>query len=161
MPVSGQVVDARPLILRRLTRDDAEAVRELDSLILGRDRSVTWAEYMERFLAFSRLSSQSLPWAGSQVAEIGGKVVGFLLAERQSSGYGLPPGTRIVAVAVRPGHRLAGIGRKLVEALIEDCRRQGVKHVYSVLQDHDQRDSDFLSACGLSPAPVRVFARKV
>ena len=119
--------EAGPVTARRLQRDDADAVRELDSLILGQDRSSTWAEYIDRFLAFSRLGTQALPWSGSQVAEVEDGVVGFLLAERQSSGYGLPPGVRVVAVAVHPKFRNQGIGRKLIEALRADSKRQGMR----------------------------------
>ncbi len=151
------VADAGPITVRRLQRDDADAVRELDSRILGEDRSSTWAEYIDRFLAFSRLGTQALPWSGSQVAEVEDGVVGFLLAERQSSGYGLPPGVRVVAVAVHPEFRQQGVGRKLLEALKADSRRQGIKHVYSVLQDRDERDAEFLEGCGFKPAPVKVF----
>jgi GNAT superfamily N-acetyltransferase len=150
--------NASAIAVRRLRREDAEAVRELDSLILGKDRSSTWAEYVDRFLAFSKLGTLALPWSGSQVAEKGDAVVGFLLAERQSSGYGMPPGVRVVAIAVHPEYRNHGIGRQLVEALKADCKRQGIKNVYSVLQDRDERDADFLMACGFKPAPVRVFS---
>lgn len=150
--------DASEITVRRLRREDADAVRELDSLILGRDRSSTWAEYVDRFLAFSKLGTLALPWSGSQVAEMeDAAVVGFLLAERQSSGYGMPPGVRVVAIAVHPEYRNHGIGRKLVEALKTDCRRQGIKNVYSVLHEQDERDAEFLQACGFKPAPVKVF----
>lgn len=154
---AASIADAGPIVVRRLQRDDAEAVRELDSLILGQDRSSTWAEYIDRFLAFSRLGTQALPWSGSQVAEFNDGVVGFLLAERQSSGYGLPPGVRIVGVAVHPEFRKQGVGRKLVEALRADSKRQGIKHMYSVLQARDERDAEFLEGCGFKPAEVKVF----
>ncbi len=156
MPVAA-IADAGPITVRRLQRDDADAVRELDSLILGEDRSSTWDEYIDRFLAFSRLGTQALPWSGSQVAEVENGVVGFLLAERQSSGYGLPPGLRIVAVAVHPDFRKQGVGRKLVEALRVDSKRQGIKHIYSVLHNSDERDAEFLEGCGFAPAEVKVF----
>ena len=153
--------DASAITARRLRREDAESVRELDSLILGRDRSSTWAEYVDRFLAFSKLGTLALPWSGSQVAEKDDEVVGFLLAERQSSGYGMPPGVRVVAIAVHPDYRNHGIGRKLVESLKSDCKRQGIKNVYSVLQDRDERDAEFLLACGFTSAPVKVFSLEV
>jgi GNAT superfamily N-acetyltransferase len=146
-----------PVTVRRLQKEDADGVRELDASILGQDRSTTWAEYVDRFLAYSRLGTHSLPWSGSQVAEINGKIVGFLLAERHSSGYGLPPGVRVVALAVHPSHRKHGIGRKLVEGLKADTRRQEMRHIYSVLQAKDSRDAQFLERCGFAPAPISVL----
>lgn len=154
-------LDATAVTVRRLTRDDADAVRQLDGLILGEDRSATWADYVERFLAFSKLGTHALPWSGSQVAEMKEGVVGFLLAERQSAGYGLPPGVRVVALAVHPEYRKFGVGRKLVEALIDDTRKQGIKNVYSMVQDQDERDGSFLLACGFEQAPVKVFTTEV
>lgn len=145
------------ITVRRLQRDDADAVRELDAAILGQDRSSTWAEYVDRFLAFSRLGTQALPWSGSQVAEIDGRVVGFLLAERQSSGYGLPPGVRMVAIAVHPDFRRLGVGKQLVDALRADAKRQAMKHIYSILQDRDERDADFIIRSGFTPAPLKVY----
>ncbi len=155
--VEAAAIQPDAVSVRRLQREDAAAVRELDGLILGEDRSSTWAEYVDRFLAFSRLGTQALPWSGSQVAEVEDGVVGFLLAERQSSGYGLPPGVRIVAVAVHPDFRNLGVGRQLVDALRADAKRQGIKHLYSVLQDRDERDAEFMRNCGFELAPVKVF----
>lgn len=159
MPESSTsaTLDSGAITVRRLQRQDADAVRELDATILGEDRSATWDEYIDRFLAFSRLGTQALPWSGSQVAEIDGKITGFLLAERQSSGYGLPPGVRIVAIAVHPDYRNRGVGKRLINGLKADAKRQNIKHIYSVLQDRDERDADFLERCGFSPAKVKVF----
>ena len=145
------------ITVRRLQKEDADGVRDLDASILGQDRSSTWAEYVDRFLAYSRLGTHSLPWSGSQVAETNGKVVGFLLAERHSSGYGLPPGVRVVALAVHPDHRKRGIGRKLIDGLKADTKRQGMQHIYSVLQARDSRDADSLASCGFNPAPIKVL----
>lgn len=146
---------------RALTSDDAAAVRQLDQEILGADRSSSWDEYMDRFLAMSRLSYATRPWWGSQVAEVDGRVVGFILAERQSAGYGLPPGARIVAIAVHPDFRRIGVGQRLIDALKDDCRRQGITQIYSLLEMEDQRDADFLEACGFDAAKLKVFMSEV
>lgn len=146
---------------RPLTSDDASAVRQLDQLILGADRSSSWDEYMDRFLAMSRLSYATRPWWGSQVAEVDGRVAGFILAERQSAGYGLPPGARIVAIAVHPEFRRMGVGGRLMEALKADCRRQGISQIYSLLEDEDRRDAEFLEACGFDAAKLKVYMSEV
>ena len=146
---------------RPLTASDAAAVRQLDQLILGDDRSSSWDEYMDRFLATSRLSYATRPWWGSQVAEVDGRVVGFILAERQSAGYGLPPGARIVAIAVHPESRRLGVGKRLVEALKADCKRQGITQIYSLVQMEDQRDADFLEGCGFDSTKLKVYLSEI
>ena len=146
--------------IRRLRHDDADAVRELDRQILGPDRSTTWDQYVERFLAVSNLDSLILPPWGAHVAEADSRIVGFIFAERQSRGYGLPPGARIVAIAVHPDFRREGIARRLMERLCDECRAEGIEEVYSVLRAEDERDQAFLRSAGFDDATIRVFVRK-
>lgn len=147
--------------IRRLTDSDADEVRKLDGLILGPDRSGTWDEYVGRFLATSKVSVMSMPTWGSFVAEEDGQLVGFILAERQSAGYGLPPGVRIVAIAVHPEHRRKGIGRLLVQALKNDSKARGVRQIFSALRVEDERDFDFLTSCGFDGANVRILTARL
>ena len=146
--------------IRRLRHDDTDAVRELDRQILGPDRSRTWDQYVERFLAVSNLDSLILPPWGAHVAEADGHIVGFIFAERQSRGYGLPPGARIVAIAVHPDFRRIGIARRLVERLCDECRGEGIEELYSVLRAEDERDQAFLKSAGFDDATIKVFVRK-
>ena len=103
--------------VRQIRQTDSEAVRALDSKIQGDDRSVTWDTYVERLLSIIELDWLQYPPWGCFVAEDESGLVGFLLSERQTTAYGLPPGARIVAMAVVPSKRRAGIGKQLVGAL--------------------------------------------
>jgi N-acetylglutamate synthase-like GNAT family acetyltransferase len=87
--------------------------------------------------------------------------VGFLLAERQTTAYGLPPGARIVAMAVEPSLRRAGIGRMLVQALEWQARNEGIKQIYSVLLAEDDRDSKFLDSAGFNASDLKIFSKRV
>ena len=149
------------IVIRQLRQDDADAVRELDGQILGPDRSTTWDEYVERFLRVVDLEALILPPWGCHVAEVGGRLIGFILAEWQTTGHGLPPGAWIVAVAVHPDYRSRGVGRKLVEALARECAASGIGQLFSVLRADDERDIRFLEACGFDAARVRVLHRGV
>jgi N-acetylglutamate synthase-like GNAT family acetyltransferase len=95
------------------------------------------------------------------VAELDAEIIGFILAERQIPVYGLPEGGRIVAIAVHPDHRRNGVGARMVEALIDDCRAIGLEEVYSVLRAEDERDAEFLAACGFDESRVRLLSRDV
>ena len=149
------------MVIRQLRQDDADAVRELDGLILGPDRSSTWDQYVERFLRVADLDALVLPPWGCHVAESEGRLIGFILAEWQTTGYGLPTGARIVAIAVHPEDRSLGVGRRLVEALATECANSGVEQIFSVLRADDERDIRFLEACGFDSARVRVLGRSV
>ena len=88
--------------VRQIRQTDSEAVRTLDSRIQGDDRSLTWDTYVEGLLSIIELDWLQYPPWGYFVAEDEPGLVGFLLSERQTTAYGLPPGARIVAMAVDP-----------------------------------------------------------
>ena len=155
----GQV--GHEILVRQLRQDDAERVRQLDGQILGADRSATWDQYVERFLRVVDLEAMILPPWGCLVAEADGRLIGFILAEWQTTGYGMPPGAWIVAIAVHPDFRSRGVGRRLVEALVSECKNSGVDQVFSILRADDGRDIRFLERCGFDAASVRVLGRRV
>ncbi|MBT4126412.1 MAG: GNAT family N-acetyltransferase [Chloroflexi bacterium] len=147
--------------IRPIRQADSDAVRALDSSIQGADRSTTWDTYVERLLSIIELDWLQYPPWGCFVAENESGLVGFLLAERQTTAYGLPPGARIVAMAVEPSLRRAGIGRMLVQALEWQARNEGIKQIYSVLLAEDDRDSKFLDSAGFNASDLKIFSKRV
>ncbi len=147
--------------IRPLSQSDADAVRALDREILGPDRSATWDTYIDRFLAVVEMDALPYPPWGCFVAEDEGRLIGFLFAERQSTTYGLPPGARIVAIAVHPDHRHQEVGSSLVNSLIAECENEGIDQIFAALMAADQRDARFLRSLGFDGAAVRVFVRQL
>jgi len=152
----GELID-----VRQIRQTDADAVRALDSSIQGKDRSVTWDTYAERLLSIIELDWLQYPPWGCFVAEDESGLVGFLLAERQTTAYGLPPGARIVAMAVDPSKRRAGIGISLVSALEAQSKEEGIEQIYSVLLAEDDRDSKFLESAGFNASDLKIYAKRV
>ena len=152
---------AGDVAIRRMQQGDADAVRELDGQILEGDRSTTWDLLVQRYLEVSDLETLILPPWGCHVGEHDGEIVAFILAERQVPVYGLPAGARIVAMAVHPNMRRMGLGKQLVDALVEDCAALGIEEVYSVLRSEDERDAAFLASCGFSESRVRLLSKDV
>ena len=95
------------------------------------------------------------------MAEDESDLVGFLLSERQTTAYGLPPGARIVAMAVDPSKRRSGIGKQLVGALEDQARGKGIAQIYSVLLAEDDRDSRFLESAGFNASDLKIYAKRV
>ena len=147
--------------VRQIRQDDAEVVRALDASIQGDDRSATWDTYVERLLSIIGLDWLQYPPWGCYVAEDESGLIGFLLSERQTIAYGLPPGVRIVAMAVEPSKRRLGIGTKLIEALEALARSEGIDRIYSVLLAEDERDSRFLETSGFNTADLKIFSKRV
>lgn len=149
------------MLIRPLSQSDSEAVRQLDKEILGPDRSATWDTYLDRFLAIVEMDALPYPPWGCFVAEEEGRLVGFLFAERQSTVYGLPPGARIVAIAVHPDFRHRDVGTGLVNSLIAQCENEGITQVFAALLAADRRDAQFLRSLGFDGAKVRVFVKEL
>jgi GNAT superfamily N-acetyltransferase len=147
--------------IRQIRQDDAAAVRALDASIQGDGRSATWDTYVERLLSIIELDWLQYPPWGCFVAEDESGLVGFLLSERQATAYGLPPGARIVAMAVEPSKRRLGIGRQLVEALEVQARTEGIEQIYSVLLAEDERDSKFLESSGFNASELKIYAKRL
>lgn len=147
--------------IRQIQQDDTEAVRTLDASIQGDDRSATWATYVERLLSIIELDWLQYPPWGCFVAEDESGLVGFLLSERQTTAYGLPPGARIVAMAVEPSKRRLGIGRQLIDALEVQARKEGIEQIYSVLLAEDKRDSRFLETSGFNASDLKIYAKRL
>ena len=150
--------------IRELQQGDADSVLSLDQEIRGPDRSLTWDQYVGRVLEIMALDSlEYAPW-GCFVAvdaERDGEIVAFLMSERQSSTYGLPPGVRIVAMAVHPDYRRIGIGSRLVDALTEKAKTDKIESIFSVLLDEDERDAAFLARNGFSGAHFKVYTKEI
>ena len=154
--MEDRLIDIRPI-----RQTDSEAVRTLDSRIQGDDRSATWDTYVERLLSIIELDWLQYPPWGCFVAEGESGLVGFLLSERQTTAYGLPPGVRIVAMAVDPSKRRAGIGKRLVGALEDQARGEGIDQIYSVLLAEDDRDSSFLESAGFNASDLKVYSKRI
>ena len=152
------------IAIREMQQGDAESVMALDQEIRGPDRSTTWDQYVGRVLEIISLDSlEYAPW-GCFVAvdqNSAGQLVGFLMSERQTASYGLPPGARVVAMAVHPDYRRLGVGSRLVDALTAKAKAEGVTNMFAVLLDEDERDAEFLERNGFSSARFRVFTKEI
>lgn len=143
--------------IRPMRADDADAVRRLDHLILGDDRSNTWDLHVTRFIELGDYGTLSHPSLGCFVAHRNHVLTGFLLAEVQAGEYGLPRGMWVVAVGVHPEERRHGIGRMLVEQLQQQCVERGIDEIYAVLRPEGTRDLGFLESCGLTLSSITVL----
>ena len=112
--------------IRRMTRNDIPEVLFLDRVITGRKRDV---------IKFEDLTSANpgTPPDLSFVAEIDGEMVGFSI---NRSTYLMVPLTEVCiihAILVHPDHRGKGIGRKLIEALLNLCQTEGIGTVRALI----------------------------
>lgn len=129
--------EAKKLIdvkIRSMRAEDVEQILAIDRKISGRDRAATFHRRVDAYLATDPLVCR--------VAEVDGKVVGFMLGDIKGWEYGAPEAGWIEVMAVDTEFQGNGIGRRLAEALFDHFQRTGMKRVYTLV---DWADGPLLS----------------
>ncbi len=140
--------------IRPLTELDIEAVTRIDERVTGRYRPDVWEQ---RVVYYIRRDPDS-----SQVAELGGKVVGFMLGEVRGGEFGLEEPTGWVEFfGVDPDARGRDLGRKLVDALLGHFRGQGAHIARTVVAARDKEIDGFLRAMGFTDAPLTALEKRL
>ena len=116
-------VAVRQAAVRRLARDDLDAVVDIDALAEGRSRR----PYFERRLAAAiREPAQHVQFA---VGEDDG-LIGYILARVLEGEFGQgTPALSIEAIGARYDAKGIGVGRRLLGTLIDDAHRRGIREL--------------------------------
>jgi len=140
--------------VRPLNELDIEAICRIDERITGRYRPEVWED---RVAYYIRRDPDS-----SQVAELDGTVIGFMLGEVRGGEFGLEEPTGwIEFFGVDPKARGGGVGRQLVETLLERFRARGA-HVARTMVAQGDKDIDaFIRRVGFAPAPVTALEKRL
>ena len=117
--------------IRNMVQDDIDAIFQIDKKISIQDRAFTYADMIDSFVGGEV--------GMSFVAEIGGQVIGFVLASIIYVADQITEICMIQVVGVDPDYRNRGIARKLVAALIENCRSSYIKVVRIMIDQHDSQ----------------------
>ena len=140
--------------IRPVTELDIEAICRIDERITGKYRPEVWED---RVIYYIRRDPDS-----SQVAEVGGAVVGFMLGEVRGGEFGLEEPTGWVEFfGVDPKARQKGVGRALVEALIAGFKRKGAHVARTMVRTEDREIDAFIRRMGFAPAPVTALEKRL
>jgi predicted N-acetyltransferase YhbS len=111
-----------PIKLRILTMKDLDAVTEIDYSLLGSKRREYWEARLER------TETSGVP---SLVAEVGGKVIGFILGSASGWEYGIPENVAwIDTLGVIKEFQKKGVGRLLFKEMFNMFKKVGVDTIY-------------------------------
>ena len=103
--------------IRVLDEKDLDALVEIDKKVLGKERRAFW----KRKIAYAGIYPRP-----ALVAELEGKVVGFILGYVSGWEFGVPDTVGwIDTLGVDPAFQRRGIGRTLFNALIEIFKNSG------------------------------------
>ena len=136
--------------IRPLDELDIGAIVRIDERISGVYRPDVWEHRVGYYLRRD-------PGA-SQVAEIDGKVVGFMLGDLRAGEFGLEePGGWIERFGLDPDHRGRDLGRMMFDAMVAHFRAGGAHSVRTLVDRNDKGVAGFLRAMGLVPSPLEAL----
>ena len=139
------------LKVRRLTKDDLDAVVALDAEVTGRTRRA----YFERRLAVAlRQPELHVQFA----AEEGGTLRGHALARVLEGEFGrTQPGLRLEVISVARPAQGRGIGRALHAALEAEAKKRSIGELRTGTDWRDHAMLRFLDGAGYALAPTEVL----
>lgn len=135
-------IDVRPARPR-----DLDAVIAIDATVTGLEKRSYWRAVFRRYAGSREAGRQFL------VAEIEGRVAGFIIGEVRDWEFGSPPCGWVFGIDVRPDARLAGIGARLLDAICANFRRAGVHTVRTLLGRDNTLVLSFFRSQGMMAGP--------
>jgi ribosomal protein S18 acetylase RimI-like enzyme len=131
------------LIIRPLKKDDLEPIVEIDVKVLGDNRK----EYWERKLDLLNDKSSQV----SLVAEVEGKVVGFILGDISGWEFGVPDTIGwIDTIGIDPAYQKKGLATALAQDLVKNLKAVGVETIYTLVSWNDWDLLQFFHAMGFT-----------
>ena len=129
--------------IRQLEKEDQGAIVEIDEKVLGENRRDYWVRKLESMN--SRSSQVSL------VAEVEGRVVGFILGDVSGWEFGVPETIAwIDTLGIDVGYQKKGLATSLANELIKRLKSLGVKTVYTLVNWQDWDLLQFFHAMGFT-----------
>ena len=140
--------------IRCLEDTDLGDITRIDERIGGSYRPEVWER---RMAYYSRRDPDA-----SMVAEIDGRIVGFMFGEVRSGEFGMEEPTGWIEVlGVDPEARGRAVGRRLAESMMDYFRQSGAPTVRTMVDAEMVGIERFFESLGFEPASLRPFVKKL
>lgn len=140
--------------IRTLDELDISDIVAIDEKISGRYRPEVWERQIGYYL---RRAPET-----SVVAEVDGRVAGFMLGEVRSGEFGLEEPTGWIEVlGVDPDQRGKALGRRMAEAVLEYFRVQGAHSVRTLVDEEREDIRSFFASLGFEASTLRPFVKNL
>ena len=110
--------------IREINSDDAQAVQNIRIAISQDDVEGDFKKLLEQQVSDGSEKT-------GLVAEIDGKIVGFMFSTTLFAGFGLKTSAWIMAIGVHPDYMGQGIGLELANKVCEIYKAKGINSIYS------------------------------
>ncbi|MCP4666300.1 MAG: GNAT family N-acetyltransferase [Deltaproteobacteria bacterium] len=111
------------LLIRRLKKEDADDMTRIQTAITKSPTKMDFKQIIEEQVRKDE--------DASFVAEMGGKVVGYMISYIVFGGFGLEKGAWIATLGVDPKFMGQGIGKRLAEEILSVYRQKGINHIFT------------------------------
>lgn len=111
------------VLIRRLRVEDTDDISRIQAAITQKPVNIDFKGVVEE-------QSRKMENA-SFVAEIQGRVVGFMISYILSGGFGIEKSAWIAMLGVEPKYMGRGIGKKLAEEIFRFYRERNIIHIYT------------------------------
>lgn len=136
--------------VRPLDELDIAGIVRIDERITGSYKPDLWEQRVMYYLRRDPLASQ--------VAEVDGKVVGFMLADVRAGEFGLEePGGWLERFGIDPDFRGRDLGRALFDAITAHFRSRGVTSIRTLVDQNDKSLTGFLGSIGFRPSALQAL----
>ncbi len=143
-----------PARVRPLDELDIGSIVKIDERITGTYRPEVWEK---RVMYYLRRDPEA-----SMVAEVAGRVVGFMLGEVRTGEFGLEePGGWIERFGIHPDFRGRDLGKLMFDAMRAHFAGQGATTIRTLVDRRDAGVSGFLKALGFAPSPLEALEVKL
>lgn len=140
------------IIIRPLKYEDAEQIAVIYAAITKRPYSHEYKQSIEE---------QSRSNYGSFVAEINGKVVGYMISYILSGSFGIQESAWIPMIGVHPQYMGMGIGKMLATEIFNYYKQRGIEQVYTSVRWYDADLLSFFRMLGFDRSEFINLKKKV
>ena len=136
------------VVVRAVEPSDLDAIMRIDEKLTAQTRKDYWRARLD-------IAALRPPWMSS-VAEMDGRLVGFLFGWVTESEFGMPGATAwIDMIGVDPAYRGRGVGQALVERFIQGGQELRAIQKVATLIDLGQADvREFFTRLGFAHGPM-------
>ena len=110
-------------LVRSIKIEDADNIGRIQASITKSPAKIDFRQIIEEQVQRDK--------DASFVAEVDGKVVGFMISYIVYGGFGLEKSAWIATLGVDPQFMGQGIGKRLAKEILRVCRDRGIKHVFT------------------------------
>ncbi|HDR15269.1 MAG TPA: GNAT family N-acetyltransferase [Desulfobacteraceae bacterium] len=111
------------LHIRTILAEDAEQISEIQTAITNPSEFIDFKQIIERHVRNEN--------DAGLVAELNGRVVGYMISYVLFGGFGLQKSAWIATLGVHPKFMGQGIGKRLAEETLRIYREKGVEDIYT------------------------------